>query len=143
MTLQLQRYLFDTSALINLVRSGRVRVPRLTRLADSGALRLPNRVAKEIRKRDDQLKRWVDSHPEFCIHENDTNTSELQRILQEHGNQFTKTGRLADAVVVAMAISFQEQGMVVISDDTGIQTVCHLEDIRCLPSGVFRRIESL
>ncbi len=141
MTLPLQRYLFDTSALINLVRGG-VRTQRLSRLVESGALRLPGRVAKEIRRRDDRLKDWVERNRDTIIRETTENTAELERIAREYSGILGRSRRGADPVLIAMALYYGEQGILV-TDDGGIQAVCFEEGIPFLTSPAFRRREGL
>ena len=141
MTLPLPRYLFDASALINLVRGGR-RPRQLTRLVDSGTLRLPGRVAQEIRRRDDQIRDWVNQHPDAIIRETRVNTAELERIAIDHARLLGQSRRGADAVLVAMALYYGDQGITV-TDDGGIQAVCFEEGIPFLTSPSFRIREGL
>ena len=141
MTLPLPRYLFDASALINLVR-GRMRPRQLTRLVDSDTLRLPGRVAQEIRRRDDQIKDWVNQHPNAIIRETPVNTAELERIAVDYAHLLGQSRRGADAVLVAMALHYGNQGIIV-TDDGGIQAVCFEEGIPYLTSPAFRHREGL
>ena len=141
MNLPLPRYLFDASALINLVRGGR-RPRQLTRLVDSGTLRLPGRVAQEIRRRDDQIKDWVNQHPDAIIRETHVNTAELERIAIDHARLLGQSRRGADAVLIAMALHYGDQGITV-TDDGGIQAVCFEEGIPFLTSPAFRLREGL
>lgn len=140
MTAPLWRYLFDTSALVNLVNAD-VRVRVLTGLADTGVLRLPERVAKEIRRRDDRLKDWVERHPEAVIRATTENTAELERVARAHRDVLGPSRRSADAVLVAMALYYRDR--TVVADDTGIQAACFREGLQCLAFQTFRRVQGL
>lgn len=145
MTAPLWRYLFDTSALVNLVNAGnagvRVHVRVLTGLVNTGVLHLPERVAKEIRRRDDRLKHWVERHPEAVIRETTENTVELERVARAHRDVLGPSRRSADAVLVAMALYYPD--WTVVADDTGIQAACFREGLQCLTSLAFRRVQGL
>ena len=136
-----RRYLFDASALINVYKDG-LRARQLTSLAKSGKLRVPKRVAKEIRRRDDRLKSWVNNHPEAVITETNENTAQLERIMREYSQELGTSRRSADHVIVAMGLHYREQ-RVVVTDDAGIQAACFREDLRFLPFQAFRHVESV
>lgn len=140
------RYIADTSALISLVsaRPARVHVRYLTRMVQDGRLRLPESVAREIKRREDKLRDWVNRHSPDCLQRaTDDNIRELSRICRQHGTYLGEKATAADPIVVCMGGYYGSSGWTVLTDDSGIQAVCLIEGIAYVTSAAFRRIEGL
>lgn len=142
----LPQYLADTSALLNLVTDRRspVRAKYLTRLVREGRLKVPDAVAREIRQKEDRLKGWVDRHKRHCVvRPTPQAAANLPRIARQYRDYLGEKSGAADPIVVCMAIYYRDSPLTPLTDDTGIQAVCHLEGVRFVTSGTFRRLEGI
>jgi hypothetical protein len=139
------KYIADTSALITLVASSApTRTRNLTRLVEAGRLRVPEPVAREIRRREGKLKQWVDRHSPDCIQRaTDDNIRDLADICRTYAHLLGEKAGAADPIVVCFARYFRQARWTVLTDDGGIQAVCLKEAIPCIPSAGFRRLESM
>jgi hypothetical protein len=138
------KYIADAVSLIDLVagRAPTVKVQLLTRLVKDGRLRIPDAVKREVRRKDDRLKRWIDRQRVPCIIDsNNQNTAELSRIARLHQDVLGDDPRSADPVVVCMGLYYKEAGWVVLSNDAGVQAACAREMVHCLTVAAFRRLE--
>lgn len=135
-------YLSDTCALVNLVEPrGPLRIRQLSRLARFGMLKIPRAVARELRRRDDRLKNWIERGAAGTIVESTAdNSAELERISRQYADFLGSTRCAADAVVLAMAVYYRQAGWVVLTDDSGVQAACFREGLPSLPSATFRRL---
>lgn len=142
----LPRYLADTSALLNLVgTSGSPLRPRdLTLLLSQGRLKIPEAVAREIRKKDDRLKAWVDRHKPRCVlRATNENIAELSRISRDYKQYLGDKVGAGDPIVICMATYYSGSWFLALTDDGGIQAVCVLEKIPYVTSSAFCRLEGL
>ena len=71
---------------------------------ESGSIVVPKIVADEITTNNDELKEWLDSHKKIFVDYNRC-IRELERIVNKYEVYTTNKGSLADAVVVAIAMS--------------------------------------
>jgi rRNA maturation endonuclease Nob1 len=117
-------------------------VRRLNRLADEGVLKVPTRVANELRKERDKVGLWVESHRECWIRETAENMKEFDRVVRVYGSLLTETSSAADPTVVALGVYFRDSRTVV-SDDAGIQVACAHEGLICLPLPAFMKLVGL
>jgi len=142
----LPKYLADSSALLNLVgvRDSLARPRNLTKLVSQGRLRIPDAVAREIRKKDDRLRNWVERHGRDCVLEaTDDNIAELQRIGRSYVQYLGDKAGSADPICVCMAIYYRGSGFVTLTDDAGIQVVCLFEKVPYVTSSGFCRLECI
>lgn len=139
MMLAVPHYLADTSALLELTkgRQAEVRPRAFTKLVQDGSLWIPAAVAREIRRRDDKLKEWLDRHPECIVQETDQNVAELTRIALQYEDELRYSANGADPSVVAMGIYYRDS-RVVVTNDAGIQVACYEEGIPFLTAAAFR-----
>jgi Domain of unknown function (DUF4411) len=135
------QYLGDASSLITLFNQ-KTSVRKLSALVTSGRLRIPKRVAAELKRQPDKVNYWITSHPEIVILERSEHLRELDRILRTYSQELTSTPSAADPVIIAMALFFNG-ARVVLTDDAGIQIVCVRENLRFLPVQAFRRAEGI
>lgn len=134
-------YLADSSSLISLFnRKFNIRV--LNKLVADGRLKVPNRVAAELKRQNDTLGIWIKSHGNCIIKESNENIKDFSRIARQYSDVLTETRSAADPVVVAMGLFFRDARLVV-SDDAGIQLACAREGVRCLPLSAFMRATGL
>jgi hypothetical protein len=139
-------YIADSSALITLISPKRALAkPRdLTKLAKGGRIKIADPVAREIRRRDDKLKGWIDRHLKECeLKATNENTVDLGRISRDHVYYLGDKPGAADPVVVCLAKYYEDKEWVVLSDDAGVQAACLIENIRYVTSAAFCRLESL
>ncbi len=142
----LSQYLADTSALLNLVTDRRspVRARYLTKLVREGRLKVPDAVAREIRRKEDRLKSWVDRHKRDCVVRPPPEAvAMLTRIARQYRDYLGEKAGAADPIVVCMAIYYRDSPLTPLTDDTGIQAVCHLGKVRFVTSGTFRSLERI
>jgi rRNA maturation endonuclease Nob1 len=142
----LRQYLADTSALLNLItnRQSPVRARYLTKLVREGRLKVPDAVAREIRRKHDRLRGWVDRQKRRCIVKPTSEAAaDLPRIARQYRDYLGEKAGAADAIVVCMAIYYRDSPLTPLTDDTGVQAVCHLEGVRFVTSGTFRRLEGV
>jgi hypothetical protein len=140
------KYLADTSALLSLVAGGRApaRVRNLTRLVGERRMRLPESVGRELRRKDDPVKDWVNRHWTECIiPATNQNTAELVRISRDYRRYLGDDPSAADPLVVCMGIYFRDSSWLVLTDDGGIQAVCLFENLRFVTSQSLRVIEGI
>ena len=135
-------FIVDASSMITLFHR-KVSVRKLNSLVDDGRLKIPRRVAAELKNTNDKCGIWVRNHiDQVSIRETTDNVRDLARILTSYKDTLTTGKNSADGVIVAMGLHFKGTRTVV-SDDVGIQTACHKEDLHCLPVAVFRRLTEL
>lgn len=142
----LPRYLADTSALLNLVGISKspLRLKNLTSLLSQDRLKIPEAVAREIRKKDDRLKIWADRHKTRCVlRATNENIAELSRISRDYKRYLGDRVGAGDPIVICMAMYYRESWFLVLTDDGGIQAVCVLEKIPYVTSSAFCRLEGL
>jgi hypothetical protein len=140
------KYLADASALLNLVAGGRAptRVRSLTKLVGERRMRLPESVGRELRRRDDAVKNWVNRHWFDCvISATNQNTTQLVRISRDYRRYLGDDPSAADPLVVCMGIYYKDSSWIVLTDDGGIQAVCLFEDLRFVTSSSLRAIEGI
>ena len=70
----------------------------------------------------------------------DENVAELTRVSQHYMKLLTTTRTAADPLVIAMGIYLRDS-YTIITDDAGIQAVCHSENLRFIPSKAFIKLE--
>lgn len=138
------RYIADTSALISLVggRTPAARPRDLTRIVDDGRLRIPEPVAREIRRREDKLKAWLRRHQHKCVERaRDESIKDLETICRTYNEYLGDKAGAADPIVVCFGKYFKR--WTVMTDDAGIQAVCLIESIQFVTSSAFCRLERL
>jgi len=126
------------------VRESLARPKDLTKLVRQGRLKIPDAVAREIRKKDDRLRDWVGRHGRDCVLDaRDENIAELQRIARSYIRYLGEKPGAADPLVVCMAIYYKASGFITLTDDAGIQVVCLFEKVPYVTSSGFCRLEGL
>ncbi len=101
-------------------------------------------MAREIRRRDDRLKTWVDRHRNRCVQAaTNENVAELSRIVSEYASFLGSAPNAADPLVICMALYYRDAGWLVLTDDSGIQVVCVLEGVQYLTSTGFCTVEGI
>jgi rRNA maturation endonuclease Nob1 len=113
----------------------------LTPLAREGRLVIPNAVARELRRRQDSIREWVDRHTECRLPETNENMVQLPRIMSGYADFIGSSGG-ADPSVIAMGLYYRDT-YTVVTDDGGIQAVCYREALAFLTSAAFRRLENV
>ena len=109
-----------------------------------GRLKVPDAVAREIRRKEDRLKVWVDRHKRDCVVRPPPEAlAILTRIARKYRHYLGEKAGAADPIVVCMAIYYRDSPLTPLTDDTGIQAVCHLENVRFVTSGTFRSLERI
>jgi len=112
-----QQYCIDACAILDFwdaqirTRPYHVKVEAFRRIwnhvsskVESGSIVVPKIVASEITTQNDELKEWLDSHKKTFLSHNHC-IGELQKIVNAYSIYTTNKGSLADAVVVAIAMS--------------------------------------
>lgn len=127
------RYVFDSSSLINIERSGRRNMKRLRDRI--GAVLIPEKVAQEIYQPNTPLQRLLDSYPQVSSPLQDTAEEEQYlRIRSQDG--------IDDAEAAAMAIALNRQMPLVIDErETKATGKARNHGIKVLSSGDFVKSE--
>jgi hypothetical protein len=139
-------YLADCSSLINMVNSKtKVRTRYLTTLLKNGRLKLPDAVARELRRCDDVLKSWVERHQDKWFRCTNENTADLHYVSTKYSTFLIRDDKktAADPVIICMAKFYRSSGWTVLADDAGIQAACLMEDLPYCTSQAFRVIEHI
>ena len=107
-------------------------------------MKLPESVGRELRKKDDRLKNWVNRHWADCVlAATDQNIAGLTRISREYVRYLGDDPGAADPLVVCMALYLRNSGWIVLADDAGIQAVCVLESLQFVTYSAFCKIEGI
>ena len=147
-------YVFDTTALIDIYNHFPKQFRRLKRIVSSGAAKIPEGVFREIRRKTDKLRHYVERWEEeygFVINigRNPKLLSEHSRIELAYGER-VKVGdkiyngfwnspagrKAADGQLVAIG---KVHNYTVVSDDTTIRYACFLENVQCIGWAEFAR----
>ncbi len=148
-----ETYVCDADSLITLRRHFKRKcITRLRRFAKSGLLRVPEGVARELRRKTDHLSNFVKRYEESIVvrmRDHPKLPGELVRIESSYGESIrvgnqtyrgfwaSQAGRkAADGQVVATARVF---GCTVVSDDHAVKLACALENVPCIGWAEFAR----
>jgi hypothetical protein len=147
-------YILDTDALIDYYNHFPKKFKRLKELAKSGILKIPEGVFRELKRKSDKLKRYVEKW------ENDYNivitiksdfrlVNDFGRIDTTYGEEVKVGGRVypgfwkspsgrkaADGQLVTIG---KVQKYIVVSDDKAVRLACLLEDVECIGWSEFAR----
>jgi hypothetical protein len=148
-----EKYVCDSDSLIKLHRHfERACVKGLRQLAKSGALYIPEGVARELRRRTGGLSKFIEQHEDFVVvrlKNNPRLPAEVARLETIYGESITvgkrrypgfwasQAGRkAADSQVVAVAKVFDHTA---VSDDNAVKLACALENVPCIGWTEFAR----
>ena len=135
-------YYIDTNAIIALVKT----VPGRQLLEDLGKrneLRISEAVQREAtRRKETEAARWVRGHKRFVMPATKDVAERTLALASTHGRLFTNSPGAADPELVAAAVLHRDREPVptVLSDDTGVQAVCLIENVPYATVAVFQRI---
>lgn len=147
-------YCLDANALIQLHENFPETFPMLAKACRTGRIRVPEGVYREIRRVTDRLKRiveeWEDKHHVVIRLRNHNQAKALLPEIERKYGERIVTGRVtrrglwrsksgqrsADAQVIAFA---KADGMIVVSNDEGVQSASLLEDVQVITWQEFAR----
>jgi rRNA-processing protein FCF1 len=144
----MEKYVVDASALVDIHNHFRGKFHKLKALVESGCVKIPEGVLRELRRTTDKLsktlERWVENFP-HCIVQIDrvhNLASELVRVERQYGERIqvgvnerpgfwtSPSGRkAADGQVVAVTKILK---CTAVSDDYAVRLACMLEGIPCI-----------
>ncbi len=135
-------YYIDTNAIIALVKTGPGR-QMLEDLGKRNELRISEAVQREAtRRRETEAARWVRDHKRFVMPTTKDVAERTLALASTHGRLFTNSPGAADPELVAAAVLHRDREPVptVLSDDTGVQAVCLIENVPYATVAAFQRI---
>ena len=135
-------YYIDTNAIIELVKTTPGR-RLLEELGNRNELRIPEAVQREaMRRKESGAARWVREHRQFVMPATQDVAERALALASTHGRLFTHSPGAADPEIVAAAVLHRdrEPSPTVLSDDTGVQAVCLLENVPYVAVAGFRRL---
>ena len=135
-------YYIDTNAIIALAKTGPGR-QKLEDLGKRNELRILEAVEREaMRRKETKTARWVREHKRFVMRATEAVAERTLALASTHGRLFTNSPGAADPELVAAAVLHRDREPVptVLSDDTGVQAVCLIENVPYATVAVFQRI---
>ena len=94
------------------------------------------------RRKETEAARWVRGHKRFVMPATKDVAERTLALASTHGRLFTNSPGAADPELVAAAVLHRDREPVptVLSDDTGVQSVCLIENVPYATVAVFQRI---
>lgn len=131
----------DANAIINLLKTG-VRERLLSEMCATGKLRIVDDVARELRAREGDARRWVNNNQSAVLSPIQAVLDEVVRLAREYGELFTTVGKAADPALVATACYYRSASVrhLIVTDDHGVQAVCILERLEFAPYRAYRAL---